>query len=61
VWVTIVDGSVMVGINVGLTHMSSGIRLKILSNVPSFCRVLVIRSGVHASNVRTQSFWTRSQ
>jgi hypothetical protein len=51
----------MVGINVGLTHMSSGIRLKILSSVPSFCRVLVIRSGVHASNVRTQSFWTRSQ
>jgi hypothetical protein len=49
----------MVGINVGLTHMSSGIRLKIF--VPSFCRVLVIRSGVHASNVRTQSFWTRSQ
>jgi hypothetical protein len=39
----------MVGIKVGLTQMSGGIRLIILSSVPSICRVSVIRSGVHTS------------
>jgi hypothetical protein len=51
----------MVGIKVRLTQMSGGIRLNILSSVPSFCQVLGIRSGVHASNVRMQSFLTRLQ
>jgi hypothetical protein len=37
----------MVGIKVGLTQMSGGIRLIILSSVPSICRESVIRSGVH--------------
>jgi hypothetical protein len=50
----------MVGMKVGLNQMSGGIKLKILSSVPSLCQLLVIRLGIHASNVRTQSFFDKT-
>jgi hypothetical protein len=50
----------MVGIKVMLTELNGLLRLTILSVMPFLCR-LSIRSGVHATTIKMQSYLTTSQ